>query len=492
MAFKHGVYTREIPTALVAPVQTEAGLPVVVGTAPLHLAGDADALKNVNEPKLIYNYSEAVNYFGMSDDWENYTLCEFIYSQFALFGVSPCVLINVLDPLRHNVKINEKSFEIADGSVNVGAGALIKTVEAYYLNEDNEKVVYELGKDYSLTYGDDEKLWLDVITGGALDGKTSVLISYTRLAPELVTADDIIGGVDASTGKYKGLELINSVFPKFRLTPGIIVAPKWSERPGVAAVMVAKCVDINGVFQAISVVDIPSGNDGAKIYTNAPEWKNQNNYVDKNQIACWPKIALDGKIFHISTQLAGLMNSVDAANSDIPYNSPSNHNLQMNACVNEDGEEIYLGLDQANYLNGQGIVTALNFQGGWRAWGNRTAVYPANTDPKDDFIPIRRMFNWIRNEFTLTFWQKVDAPITPRLVRTIVNSFNIRLNGLQAIEAIMGGVIEFNSSENPLTSLMDGKLTFHIRFTPPSPAEQIEGIFEYEPEYLTALFAAIK
>ncbi|MBQ3646715.1 MAG: phage tail sheath family protein [Synergistaceae bacterium] len=492
MAFRHGVYTREIPTALVAPVQTEAGLPVVVGTAPLHLAGDTDALKNVNEPKLIYDYSEAVNYFGFSDDWNNYTLCEFIYSQFALFGVAPCVLINVLDPSRHNVKINEKEIEIIDGSVNLGSNALKSTVEAFYLNDDDEKIAYELDKDYTLTYGEDEILWLDVVDGGALVGKTSVFVSYTRLAPELVTADDIIGGVDASTGKSKGLELVNSVFPKFRLTPGIIAAPKWSERPGVAAVMSAKCVDINGVFQAISVADIPSGDNGVKIYTNVPEWKNQNNYVDKNQVVCWPLIELDGKIFHISTQLIGLMNSIDAANGDIPFNSPSNHNLQMNACVNGLGYEINLGLDQANYLNGQGIVTALNFQGGWRAWGNRTAIYPANTDPKDNFIPIRRMFNWIRNEFTLTFWQKVDAPMTARLIRTIVNSFNIRLNGLQAIEAILGGEIVFNSSENPSTALMDGKLTFHIRFTPPSPAEQIEGVFEYEPEYLNALFTAIK
>ena len=164
----------------------------------------------------------------------------------------------------------------------------------------------------------------------------------------------------------------------------------------------------------------------------------------------------------------------------------------MNACVNSAGKEINLGAEEANYLNGQGIVTALNFQGGWKAWGNRTAVYPANTDPKDDFIPVRRMFNWIRNEFTLTFWQKTDKPITARLIRTIVNSFNVRLNGLQAIEAIIGGEITFKSSYNPITSLMDGKMSFNIKFTPPSPAEQIEGIFEYEPEYLTTLFSAIK
>ena len=61
MAFKHGIYTREVPTSLIAPVQIDGGLPVVVGTAPIHLVSDEDGLSNVNKPKLIYNYAEAVS-----------------------------------------------------------------------------------------------------------------------------------------------------------------------------------------------------------------------------------------------------------------------------------------------------------------------------------------------------------------------------------------------------------------------------------------------
>ena len=186
------------------------------------------------------------------------------------------------------------------------------------------------------------------------------------------------------------------------------------------------------------------------------------------------------------------MNKTDAGNSDVPYESPSNKSLQMNACVNEAEKEITLGLDQANYLNGQGIVTALNFMGGWKAWGNRTGCYPTNTDSKDAFIPIRRMFDWIGNEFITTFWQKVDKPMTPRLIKTIVNSYNVRLNGLAAREFILGGRVEFLESENPTTDLMDGILRFHIYVTPPTPARQIEGILEFDPAYFDTLFAAVK
>ena len=378
MAFRHGIYTREIPTSLIAPVQIDSGLPVIVGTAPIHLGADENALGNVNQPKLIYTYAEAVNYFGYSEDWEKYTLCEFVYSQFALYGMSPCVLINVLDPSKHKEKITAREYAIMDGSINLGTEVLMTDFEAANLDDEEteSKVIYKLDEDYSLSYDDDGNLILDVISGGALVGKTKALLTYTKLKPELVTTNDIIGGVDAQTGDYKGLELIESIFPKFRLVPGLIAAPKWSEKPGVAAVMRAKCENINGVFSAISVVDIPSDSDGADVYTEVAEWKNLNNYMSEFQIACWPKISLDDRVFHLSTQLIGVMNKRDHDNGDIPYESPSNKFLQMNACVNSAGKEIFLGLEQANLLNGQGIVTALNFYGGWRVWGNRTAIYP--------------------------------------------------------------------------------------------------------------------
>ena len=46
MAFYHGVKTRELPTSLVAPVQIDSGLPVIIGTAPIHLATDEEAAEN--------------------------------------------------------------------------------------------------------------------------------------------------------------------------------------------------------------------------------------------------------------------------------------------------------------------------------------------------------------------------------------------------------------------------------------------------------------
>ena len=467
MAFRHGVYKREVPTSIIAPAQSEAGLPVIIGTAPVFMS-DKEC---VNIPKLVYTYEEAVKIFGYSSDWANYTLCEFIYSQFALFGQSPAVLINVFDPEAHKQVITNdgegETYLAVDGRVSLGPGVMS-------------------ADDYELLYDDEGNAYISTSAAGIK------IKTITKAKPELVTPNDIIGGVNAQSGKYTGLEIVNQIFPKFRLIPGLIGAPGWSENSSVAAVMRAKADNISGVFTGLCIVDIPCGSNGAKVYTDAPNWKNTHNFTAERMIACWPKIALDGKVFHMSTQLIGLMNKVDAAHSDIPYKSPSNESLQMDSCVDDAGEEVTLTLEQANYLNGQGITTALNWSGGWKSWGNRTAAYPANTDTKDCFISVRRMFDFIGNQFILTFWQKVDQPMTPRLVRAVVNTFNMYMNSLVAIEALLGGRIEFREDENSITELLDGKMSFHLFITPPSPAEVIESVLEYDPEYLSVLYEAVR
>lgn len=490
MAYSHGVYKSEVPTSIVPPVRTEAGLPVFVGTAPIHLGSDSGAMANVNKPQLCYTYEEAVSLFGFSREFGRYTLCEAIYSQFALFNVSPAVFINVLDPAEHTTGgAAAEEFDLVDGAANLGKDvplSLVTVPNVSGVAEDPDAVA---GVDYALSYNSDGEAILTVLEEGMFAAAVKISAKVPKLSPEAVDEYDIIGGVNITSGEYEGLELVNAVFPKFRIIPGLLAAPKWSEKPAVAAVMAAKMSNINGHFTGESVADIPSDSDsGADRYTAAPEWKNQNNYILPNQIVCWGKPKLGTDTFHLSTQLISLMNRTDASNEDIPYESPSNKSLQMDSLVNAGGKEILLGSDQAAYLNGQGIVTALNFIGGWKAWGNREAVYPAVTDPKDAFIPIRRMFHWIGNEFILTFWQKVDKPMTRRLVKTIVNSYNVRLNGLAAREFILGGRVEFLEDENPLTDLIDGILRFHVYVTPPPPAKEIRAVLEFDPGYFSTLF----
>lgn len=486
MAYQHGVNINEVPTSIVSPVEVSAGLPVVFGTAPLHLA---ETQENVNKPVLVFSYQEAVKALGYSDDWDKYTLCEFMDSHFSKFNAAPVIFVNVLDPSTHKTSVVNQSVTHANKVSTINDdGVLISTLVVKLTAEGAELAK---GTDYVAAYDKSGKVVITAVANGAIGtSQGSLIVSYDKLNPGAVTGNDVIGGVDGTTGEYTGLELVNKVFPMYRLVPGQILAPGWSHDPMVAAVMKAKAKKINGVFNAIAVTDIDSSEDGAVQYTEVPAWKNDNNYTDPFMAACWPKVALGDKVYHLSTQFAGVTCQTDAANDDIPYVSPSNKSLQANGAVTASGKEVSLGQDQAAYLNGEGIITPLNWTGGWKLWGNRTAAYPATTDVKDSFIAVRRMFNWIGNTIILTYWQHVDNPMNRRLIETVVDSINIWLNGLTARGALLGGRIEFREDENPTTDLLNGIIRFHVYISPPVPAREISFTLEYDVSYLQSLFAA--
>ncbi|MGN1149405.1 MAG: phage tail sheath family protein [Sutterella sp.] len=492
MAYNHGVSFSEVPTSILPPASVTAGIPFIVGTAPV---GMTDAA-NVNKPVLCYSYAEAVAAFGFVPAKEDeasglknfeYSISEFIQSQFALFGVAPVIIVNVLDPAKHKTAAATTSvtLDTKTGSATISETGIVPSTVTVTAGEKS----YVAGEDYVASFDEDGNFVITSLKGS--DGEflcavgEALTFAAEKTDPTKVTADDIVGGVDVS-GNKSGLELIGECFPRFRLVPGIVLAPGFSGNATVAAVMAAKCSNINEHFKAISLVDVPT--DKVKAYTEVAQWKNENNIVDPLQIACWPMVALDGTAYHMSTQFAGLMGQVDSDNDDVPYVSPSNKNLQMTAAVLSDGSEVWLGPENGAYLNSQGIVTALNFTGGWVAWGNRTACYPGSTDVKDAFIPVRRMFNWVGNTLVQTFWQRVDAPLNRRHIDTIVDSANIWLNGLAARQYILGGRVEFLESENPTTDLMDGIARFHVSITPPSPNRSVEFILEYDVNYLSTLF----
>lgn len=481
MTYKHGVYTSEVPTSVISPTTATAGLKVVIGTAPLNLAKTLDY---VNKPVLAFSWNEVVEALGYSDDWDNYTLCEEMDCAFRLYGVGPIVFINVLDPAKHKADGTKTVDILSNKSVVEEEGILLDTV-AVKLTDAGQPLVK--GTDYIASFDDDGNVVIAVLADGTIPQNQATLsVSYTKIDPSKVTTNDIIGGVDVNTGDSTGLELINSVFPKFGLVPGLILSPEFSKDPTVAAVMKAKAGSINTFFKAMSVEDVDTAT--ANIYTKVSDWKNSNNYTAPNEIVCWPKVALGDKIYHLSTHVASAAALTDSLNGDIPYVSPSNKALQINKAVLADGKEVSLGPDQAAYLNGQGIFTALNFIGGWKAWGNRTGAYPANTDVKDSFIPVRRMHNWIANSIILTTWQKVDDPTNKTLIDTVVDSLNIWINGLTSTGALLGGKVMFNQEENPTTDLINGTVRFHVSLAEPTPGEDFEFVVEFDATYYNRLF----
>ena len=482
MAYKHGVYVREQETSLAAPVTGSAGLNVIIGTAPINTVENPAAA--VNTPVIAYTYKEAVEKMGYSDDFASYTLCEAISAAFSVIGVAPIVMINVLDPEKHSADIETKNVNVVNGMAKITEKGilldqLVVKANSSPINKDT---------DYTTTWDNDGSLNIIINKEGAASDASTLELQGKKIDPKAVKAADIVGGIELSSGKETGLEVIRQVYPKLGVVPGIITAPRFSKDPTVSAALQAKTNNINGVFNCTAFIDIDCSATGAKRYDGVKAQKEKQGLTNPNAYAVWLYGKVGENIYSGSTLAAIETAYVDAVNDDTPNVSPSNKPLTITASCLEDGTEVLLDQEQANAVNAVGVATLLNMEG-FRIWGNNTVAYPANSDPKDRWLSIRRFFNWTGNNFIRTYFKEVDNPANPRLIEKIVDSENIKGNGYVARGICARYEITFDASENPLTELLNGALVFHQYLTPYGPAESITNVLEFDPNALNSLYA---
>lgn len=476
--YKHGIRTSLRATQLAVPVTSNGCLQCVIGTAPVNLA--ADPYDTVNKPFVFYNKSAAIAGLGYCTDFENYTLCMSMFATFDVFGVAPLIMINVLDPKKHVKAALSKEYIVEGDKIKIAeTGILLDKLSI--ASTDESETVYKPDEDYVASFNTDGTVSIAIVSTGAAATETKLKVTFAQLDPSMVTYEDIIGSYDVKTKKKTGMELIGRVYPKFGIVPSLLLAPGWSHYPAVNLALVAKARLISGLFTAKVIADLDTTDGKADSMEEVKEYKDKNAYSDRNTITVWPLVGVDDHKYYYSAQMAAHMEYLAANNNGVPSLSPSNKDIKVAGLYTADGEEVVLEMDEANdYLNACGVVTAINVNG-WKCWGNNTAAYPASTDPIDRWINIVTIFDYIENNFKLSFFQNVDDLTNYRMIDEVVSGFNMQLNGLQGSDDIAGGEIIFNHDENPITEILGGHIKFHTRIGGYAPAEDIENVFEFDP-----------
>lgn len=464
MPFFHGIKVNEKQTQIVAPVQVDSAVQVVVGLAPVNMGSLADPLA----PQIAYSYDEAIQKMGMSADHLTYTICESIKLSFANYNVSPLIMINVLDPSKHKEQKTSVSVSMLESKAELPEEGVIPS--SLQLTQTEQAL--QVGTDYNLSFDTDGKAVIERIEGGKIASDTaSLTATYDVMDPTAVEDEDILAGVAK----------IREVYPRFGLVPGTLIVPGYSGKPAVYNAMTSKTDTLNGVFRYHCLVDLDT--ETVTAYDQAQTEKNKNNFVHENSSLFWPMVRVGEEMYHFSAAAAALIADTDYNNDGVPYVSLSNKSLKISGLCLADGSEVILDMEQANLLNSQGINTAINMNG-WKAWGNRTACYPGNTDIKDCFIPCRRMYNWWANQFILSYFSKVDDPINKRLIESIVDSENIKGNAWKQRYQVAEAKLVFDSEDNPVTDLINGIVRIKMLFSPYPPAEQILATVEYDTSAL--------
>lgn len=475
-------YKHEISTARNSDISVEAvqspRVQVAIGTAPVNLLDDPSSAVNV--PFLVKSKKDVRQYLGLNADY-NYTLMQTTLASLQKVGVTPIVMINVLDPANpaHVAAVAGEKFTLTKGSTTIEAEGIL--LDSIIVSADS--VVGEVDKDYIAAFDTDGHVVVAVTADGAFKDVSEVTVAYTRLNPEGVSAGDIIGGV-SEEGVRTGIELLDEVYSRFQVIPDIISAPGYSADSAVAAALETKAELVGDLLNAVAVIDVESKYTVKLADVKAA--KDRLGVFSRWAVLCWPKVIMGGVEIFASAAVAAKLQHIYASNAGVP-NSPDNKAIPIDGVVLDGGKEFHMTQKQVNnYLNAIGVLS-FAYLGGWKCWGNNTAAYPDNREPNNRFIKCVMMSNYIENRFKTEYLSLIGADGSYKMVDSVVGNYNTDLNALTP-DYLAGAYVVFDKNENPLSEILEGHFRFHTRYADYTPVEYIENTFTWDSQILQAAF----
>lgn len=508
MAYRHGVYTSEVETSVQVAQPVDSALPFVVGTAPKQLG-----------PVLVTSWSSYCEQFGvspqvdiMAGEYANGgTLTSFAYYWFMLAGRGDCILQST----------PSSSFVSGEVAVEVSASPVAArfAVDLSGVAADKIDAVRAVISGAVVHVSVDDSVYSAEIidaNGDVHEGtlsNTSVCAPFTVSIGGVSVTISLINAADGSavTGAVFGagvseiesalhaygstaslavltacIQSIHTIYERFGRVASILAAPRLCEMEGAAAAMASAVSDIGGRFKGVTVIDIPAGIGSTS--TALADVGSGKPTTSPYAILGWPYVGVGAMRFPASAAIVAAMNAVDGQYGGFPYVSPSNKALPVTGSYFTDRSAaapaelpVYLTRDDVNsYLGAHGITGFRNTAQGWVAWGDNTAAFPGSTDVKDYMIPIRRMFNYVGNQFQVFADARIDLPLNVRQLEGVTKSFNQFLAGLVGFGALNAASVELDSERNTTASLLSGTVYVRIRIAPPPAMVVIEGVLEYD------------
>ena len=356
-------------------------------------------------------------------------------------------------------------------------GSRAKAAEIFGENND-------ANKDYTIPKALDgifDQAGAMVVVINVADPSNPAHLTTGSLDPANINSADVVGGVDGTTGQYKGVHALLAANSELGVTPRILIAPGFThDMPsGNANPVVSELLGIAENLRAVIIADLPNTND-----TDAIDYVGDFGSARVYPIYPWVKV-LDslGAIVEepASSRVAGLI--VKSDNERGFWWSPSN--LVINGIVGISKPiDFVLGdvNSKANYLNENNIATIIQ-ESGFRLWGNRTL----SADPKWAFLQARRTADMINDSLLKAHLWAVDRNITKTYIEDVLEGVNNYLRHLKSIGAIIGGTAFADPELNTPDQIAQGKVSFDFDFTPPYPAEHITFRSKMTDDYLSEI-----
>jgi uncharacterized protein len=326
------------------------------------------------------------------------------------------------------------------------------------------------------------RIEMQPVQGASLAERTPAAGRYTLEAPPVstvsVTPADLVGNENDRTG-YQGLAIAENV--TMVAVPDLVTVATRDDGSideemflGAQKQLIDFC---EASHNKMAILDTPPGLNA----TRALEWRSRLARDSAFAALYYPNVvvsnplarpgATNGELYltvPTAGHVAGVWARTDAARG--VWKAPANEALRGIVRLENDvtnGEQDLLNPDGVNCIRSFGSY-------GTKIWGARTL---AKTDPSWRYINVRRLFNFVEESIQRGTQWAVFEPNDFDLWQRVKRNITSFLRGLWTQGALVGATPEqafyvlCDESNNPASSVDEGKLIVEIGIAPVKPAE---------------------
>ncbi|WP_196018948.1 phage tail sheath protein [Serratia ureilytica] len=293
------------------------------------------------------------------------------------------------------------------------------------------------------------------------------------------TTSNIIGGANAE-GRYTGMKALLSAQAELGVKPRILGVP------GLDSLEVATA--LAGICQQLRAFGYISAH-GCKTVQEATKYRD--NFSQRELMLIWPDFvswnttANQSDIAYATARALGLRAKIDTETgwhktlSNVGVNGVTGITASVFWDLQAPGTD-------ADLLN-QACVTTLIRKDGFKFWGSRTC----SGDPLFMFENYTRTAQVLADTMAEAHLWAVDRPVTPTLVRDMIDGINAKFRELKSAGLIIDGTCWYDESANTKETLKAGKLFIDYDYTPVPPLEDLTLRQRITDRYLATFAASV-
>ncbi|MEL5648271.1 phage tail sheath protein [Serratia ureilytica] len=293
------------------------------------------------------------------------------------------------------------------------------------------------------------------------------------------TTSNIIGGANAE-GRYTGMKALLSAQAELGVKPRILGVP------GLDSLEVATA--LAGICQQLRAFGYISAH-GCKTVQEATKYRD--NFSQRELMLIWPDFvswnttANQSDIAYATARALGLRAKIDTKTgwhktlSNVGVNGVTGITASVFWDLQAPGTD-------ADLLN-QACVTTLIRKDGFKFWGSRTC----SDDPLFMFENYTRTAQVLADTMAEAHLWAVDRPVTPTLVRDMIDGINAKFRELKSAGLIIDGTCWYDESANTKETLKAGKLFIDYDYTPVPPLEDLTLRQRITDRYLATFAASV-